>query len=83
MADTPTTDELLLGILTLLADDREQRVRQLPDAPRTELLLSAAGLSNEVIAKALGKNPNAVRMAVARANTPAAKKQPAKKTTKA
>lgn len=82
MADASTTNELLLGILTLLADEREQRARQEPDSPRTELVLDAAGLSVEVIAKAVGKNPNAVRMTIARAKAAAAKKQPARKTAK-
>ncbi|MEO6701019.1 MAG: helix-turn-helix transcriptional regulator [Jatrophihabitantaceae bacterium] len=78
--DLPSTDELLLGILTLLADDREQRVRNSSDQPRTELLLSSAGLSNEFIARALGKNPNAVRMLISRAKEKSA--APAKKSTK-
>lgn len=75
MPEPPSTDDLLLGVLTLLADEREHRLKDASSAPRTELLLSNAGLSNELIARVLNKNPDAVRMMVARAK----KSAPAKK----
>lgn len=75
--DAPTTDDLLLGILTLLADEREQRLMEPPSAQRTELLLSNAGLGNDVIGRVLDKNSDAVRMVIARAR----KSTPAKKLT--
>ncbi|MFC6157187.1 hypothetical protein [Kribbella jiaozuonensis] len=76
------TEELLLGILTLLADEREQRIKDSSSEPRTELLLSNAGLGNDVIARAVNKNPDAVRMVIARAKKSVpAKKATARKTT--
>lgn len=68
LPNDPAITDLLLGILVLLADDREHRVRDSPNKQRTELLLSAAGLNNDIIARAVGKNPNAVRMTIARAS---------------
>ena len=76
VTDASGATELLLGILTLLADDRERRIRESKESntsPRTELLLSSAGLSNELIARALHKNVDAVRMAISRAKKPTKK----------
>jgi hypothetical protein len=61
-----TQDAMLMGILALLADEREARVAGQAGVVKTELLLSDAGLSNATIARVLGKQQDAVRMAVTR-----------------
>jgi hypothetical protein len=83
--EAPTTEDLLIGILTLLADDREQRVQNSPDALRTELLLDAAGLRPDLIARAVNKSPDAVRMMISRAkkSTPSKRASSRKTTAKA
>jgi hypothetical protein len=59
----------MAGVLALLVDEREQRVKDDKSATKTELLLANAGLSNEDIAAVTGKNANAIRVAVRRART--------------
>jgi DNA-directed RNA polymerase specialized sigma24 family protein len=61
------TNELLLAILTLLVDGREQLGLDRPGHVRTELLLANSGLSYGAISKLLGKKPDAVRMMISRA----------------
>lgn len=61
------TDDLLRAILTVLIDEREQRGAERPGQRRTELILADAGLPPATIAQLLGKNSDAVRMAIARA----------------
>lgn len=56
----------LAGILTLLVEERETRVRDDKEAPKTEVLLDWAGLSLDDIAAVTGRNYNAVRMALSR-----------------
>lgn len=56
----------MAGILALLVDEREERLKESKLAKKTEVLLGAAGLSVEDIAAATGKNPGAVRMAIRR-----------------
>jgi DNA-directed RNA polymerase specialized sigma24 family protein len=56
----------LAGILALLADEREERIKNEREATKTEVLLAEAGLSLEDIAAITGKNYDAVRMAIAR-----------------
>ena len=58
---------LLLAIATLLADQREAGLGGRPNAARTEVLLADVGLPNGLIAAILGKQPDAIRMAVSRA----------------
>jgi DNA-directed RNA polymerase specialized sigma24 family protein len=65
----------LLGILALLAADRAER--DPPASLPTELVLDAAGLDYQTIAAVIGKNPDAVRMKIARAK--AASKKGSKK----
>ena len=64
MAGTDSPDPALLGILALLAADREERGDlEIP----TELILTEAGLSSAQIGPMLGKSPGAVREKARRA----------------
>lgn len=66
-AGTLKTNDLLLAILTLLVDGREQMAVDRPQQAKTEILLSNAGLPYGTIAALLGKKPDAVRMMITRA----------------
>jgi len=57
---------ILLGVLALLVDARESRIQGDKDATKTEVVLARAGVSVEDIAAVMGKNRDAVRMAVNR-----------------
>jgi hypothetical protein len=57
----------LMGVLALLADAREQHVKNDRDAVKTELILARVGMSRDDIATVTGKNKDAVRMAITRA----------------
>lgn len=57
----------MAGILALLIEEREERTKGDKNAEKIEVLLSKAGLSNEDIAAVTGKQPDAVRMTIARA----------------
>lgn len=57
-------EALLLAIVTLLVDQREQNSD--PDRAKTEVLLASAGLSYQQIAPMVNKKPDAVRMLIAR-----------------
>jgi DNA-directed RNA polymerase specialized sigma24 family protein len=59
-------DAAMAGVLALLVDAREARVRGDKDATKVELLLSNVGLAVEDIAAATGKKPDAVRKAIQR-----------------
>ena len=59
--------QLLAALVALLADARESRLADEPDARKTEILLADAGLNPSAIAPLLGKNPEAVRKAISRA----------------
>jgi hypothetical protein len=65
------SDPALLAIAALLAADRSEREPE--PAIATEVVLSAAGLSNQLIANILGKKPDAVRMKINRAKATAKK----------
>jgi hypothetical protein len=67
------SDPALLGILALLAADRAERTPG-PEL-ETELVLDAAGLDHRLIAEVMGKKPDAVRMKISRARTPAKKRK--------
>lgn len=56
----------LAGILALLVDARETRVKDDKDAVKTEVLLSDAGLTIEDIAALMGKRYDAVRVSLTR-----------------
>lgn len=71
-----TTDTLLLGMLTLMIDDRERAVRSDPGQPKTEILLASAGLTYQQIAAMMNKSPDAVRMMLARLRKGSAGKKP-------
>jgi DNA-directed RNA polymerase specialized sigma24 family protein len=62
-----STNEILLAILALLVDSREQILADKSDQVKTELILANAGLSYGTIARLLGKKPDAVRMMISRA----------------
>lgn len=78
-AEEPKSDPALLAIVALLAADRSEREPE--PALATEVVLSAAGLPNQLIADILGKKPDAVRMKINRAKA-AAKKPKAKSSKK-
>ncbi len=59
------TEQLLLGILSLLAADRDERVDGAP-ARRTELVLADTGFSAREIAHLTGKQYEAVRSSLRR-----------------
>jgi hypothetical protein len=67
-ADGRNPDPALLGILALLAADREERGDL---AIPTELLLTEAGLTPAQIAPLIGKSPGAVREKARRAKAAA------------
>ena len=69
--EAPSMEPAMLGILALLAADRSEREPE--PAISTEVILSAAGLSNQLIANILGKKPDAVRMKINRAKAAAEK----------
>jgi DNA-directed RNA polymerase specialized sigma24 family protein len=71
--DASQPDPALLGILALLAADRAERNPEPKLA--TELVLDAAGLDHRLIADVVGKKPDAVRMKISRARTPAKKRK--------
>jgi hypothetical protein len=68
------SDAATAGILALLVDQRECRVRDDRDAEKTEVVLSNAGLGYDDIAVAMGKKPDAVRKVIER-NAKAGKKR--------
>lgn len=67
MAEASGTDDLLRAIVALLADERDRRTQDDASARKTEVLLADAGLSSQLIAQLIGKQPDAVRKAISRA----------------
>jgi hypothetical protein len=61
-----TTSASLAGMLALMIDERETRIREDKDAAKTEVLLSNAGLSIEDIAALMGKRYDAIRVSLTR-----------------
>ncbi len=59
-----SADVALAGILALLADEREARLKDGQAEVRTEVLLSKAGLSGPEIQAVTGKSPDAVKKAI-------------------
>lgn len=57
----------MVGILALLADERESRTKDDKSAEKTEVLLASAGVPTDGIAAAMAKKPDAVRKAISRA----------------
>jgi DNA-directed RNA polymerase specialized sigma24 family protein len=62
----PTSGAALAGILALLVDDREARIKDNKDATKTEVLLDSAGLSLDDIAAVMGKKYDAIRVSLQR-----------------
>lgn len=62
-----SVEAALAGILVLLVDQREHRVKDDRDAAKTEVLLGRVGVSAEDIAAVTGKNAGAIRKALQRA----------------
>lgn len=61
-------DAAVAGVLALLVEARETRVKDDKSAVKIEVILSNAGLSIEDIAAATGKKYDAVRVSLNRAN---------------
>ncbi|MEX2645050.1 MAG: hypothetical protein WD249_02185 [Gaiellaceae bacterium] len=59
----------MAGILALLVDERETRIKSDKDAPKTEVLLANAGLSIEDIAAVMGKKYDAIRVSLSRSRS--------------
>jgi DNA-directed RNA polymerase specialized sigma24 family protein len=62
---TTDTDRILLGILALLAADRDERAEG-TTLRRTEVILDTAGFSPREISQLLGREVEAVRSTVRR-----------------
>lgn len=62
----PTSGAALAGILALLVDAREGRIKGDRDATKTEVLLDSAGLSLDDIAAVMGKKYDAIRVSLQR-----------------
>ena len=77
LESAPPVDRVLLGMLALLAAERDERVEGVTPR-RTELILTDAGFSAREIAQLTGKDYEAVRSSVRRASE-AAKKTAGKK----
>lgn len=61
-----STESALAGILALLADEREARVKDDETSAKTEILLSDDGLSFKDIAAVTRKRADTVRMSISR-----------------
>jgi hypothetical protein len=61
-----TTGAAAAGILALLVDAREGRIKDDKDATKTEVLLDNAGLSLDDIAAVMGKKYDAIRVSLQR-----------------
>jgi len=59
------TSRIMLGVLALLAADRDERAEDVPTR-RSELVLADAGFSAQEIAKLTGRNYEAVRSSLRR-----------------
>jgi DNA-directed RNA polymerase specialized sigma24 family protein len=65
--DGAEISDLLRAVVALLSDDRERQIAKEPGPEKTELILSACGLTAQQIARLLGKQPDAVRKTLSRA----------------
>jgi hypothetical protein len=61
-----TSETAMVGILALLVDEREERIKETEGVRKTEILLAEAGLPSPVIASLMGKKPDAVRKTLQR-----------------
>jgi hypothetical protein len=72
-AAPPDLAVVAMAVLTMLVDEREQRVASQPDALATEVLLGEAGLTSTQIGALVRKAPGSVRAAQSRAKAAAKK----------
>jgi DNA-directed RNA polymerase specialized sigma24 family protein len=61
-----TTSAAATGILALLVEAREARIKDDKEATKTEVLLDGAGLSLDDIAAVMGKKYDAIRVSLQR-----------------
>jgi DNA-directed RNA polymerase specialized sigma24 family protein len=59
----------LVGLLAIAVADREVLIRERPEARKSELILSEAGLEATQIARLVGKKVGAVRKTIQRARS--------------
>ena len=71
--DFRTTNQLLMALLGLLIDEREQRIATSDAGIKTEVLLTRLGLSSTLIGRLMGKQPAAIRVTLSRARARAPK----------
>jgi hypothetical protein len=64
-----TTGAAAAGILALLVDARENRIKDDRQATKTEVLLDSAGLSFDDIAVVMNKKYDAIRVSIQRNRT--------------
>jgi DNA-directed RNA polymerase specialized sigma24 family protein len=64
-----TPGAAMSGVLALLVEEREARIKDDPDATKTEVLLDRAGLQIDEIAAVMGKKYDAVRVSLQRNRT--------------
>ena len=64
-----TTGAAAAGILALLVDAREARLKDDKQATKTEVLLDNAGLSLDDIAAVMGKKYDAIRVSIQRSRS--------------
>jgi hypothetical protein len=64
-----TPGAAVAGILALLIDARESRVKDDKEAAKTEVLLAQAGLSIDEIASLMGKKYDAIRVSLNRSKS--------------
>lgn len=68
--DSPIDLEVaLVGLLALAIADREELMRDRPEARKSEVILSNAGMDATQIARLVGKNVEAVRKTIQRARS--------------
>lgn len=65
--DELSVEKAMMGILALLAAEREERLTDSGEAQRTEVILSNAGMTASEIGRVLGRSRDAVRMTITRA----------------
>jgi hypothetical protein len=71
--DFRTTNQLLMAVLAVLIDEREQRIATRDTGIKTEVLLTRLGLSSTLIGRLMGKQPAAIRVTLSRVRARAPK----------
>jgi DNA-directed RNA polymerase specialized sigma24 family protein len=71
VAEELTVERAMIGLLALMAADRDERVAAHDKSPapprRTEVVLADAGLTSQQIGLLLNKKPNSVAKTISRA----------------